>query len=160
MLSIIRIKLIHPSPCHPERQRRISHLGTEMFRCTQHDKTRTFPRLTSNSLPYPSTSRLVILSVSEGSHALDTTMHRLPSAYLPSNITQRLALFIHPSPCHPERKRRISSHDHNHPRCHSSLKSRHSGLIDSIKATFFARNQPFRCFSRAIAAYTSGVSSK
>jgi hypothetical protein len=43
---------------------------------------------------------------------------------------------------------------------HSSLKSRQSGLTDSIKATFFARTQPFICFSRAIAAFTSDVSSK
>src|SRR2546421_12287982 len=48
---------------------------------------------------------------------------------------------------------------HGHAPCHSSLKSRQSGLIDSIKATFFARNQPLMCFSRARAAFTSDVSS-
>jgi hypothetical protein len=42
----------------------------------------------------------------------------------------------------------------------SSLKSRQSGLMDSIKASFFARNQPFMCFSRARAAFTSDGSSK
>src|SRR2546421_8212628 len=35
---------------------------------------------------------------------------------------------------------------HGHAPCHSSLKSRQSGLSDSIKATFFARNQPLMCF--------------
>src|SRR5258708_27897157 len=49
---------------------------------------------------------------------------------------------------------------HGHAPCHSSLKSRQSGLLDSIKATFFARTQPFMCFSRARAAFTSDVSSK
>src|SRR5712691_8700383 len=49
---------------------------------------------------------------------------------------------------------------HGHAPCHSSLKSRQSGLLDSIKATFFARNQPLICFSRARAAFTSDVSSK
>jgi hypothetical protein len=32
--------------------------------------------------------------------------------------------------------------------------------MDSIKAIFFARTQPFLCFSRAIAAFTPDVSSK
>src|SRR5260221_14659067 len=48
----------------------------------------------------------------------------------------------------------------DHPPCQSSLTSRHSGLMDSIKAIFFARTQPLICFSRARAAYTSDVSSK
>src|SRR6266700_5816407 len=47
-----------------------------------------------------------------------------------------------------------------HPPCHASLTSRHSGLMDSIKAIFFARTKPLICFSRARAAYTSDVSSK
>ena len=39
--------------------------------------------------------------------------------------------------------------DYSHAPCHASLTSRQSGLIDSIKATFFARNQPLRRFSCA-----------
>jgi hypothetical protein len=49
---------------------------------------------------------------------------------------------------------------HGHAPCHASLRSRQSGLTDSIKAIFFARTQPLIYFSRARAAYTSEVSSK
>src|SRR5208282_3948534 len=37
----------------------------------------------------------------------------------------------------------------------SSAKSLHVGLVESIKAIFFARSQPLICFSRAIAARMS-----
>ena len=39
---------MHPSTCHPERKRRISRSGTEMFRCTQHDKAKTYLQISSN----------------------------------------------------------------------------------------------------------------
>jgi len=42
---------------------------------------------------------------------------------------------------------------------HASDRSRHSGFAASMIATFFARLQPLICFSRAIAAEMSDVTS-
>jgi hypothetical protein len=41
---------------------------------------------------------------------------------------------------------------------HLSLKSLHDGLVFAMSASFFARIQPFNCFSRAIAP--SGVTNR
>src|SRR6266513_4619030 len=43
---------------------------------------------------------------------------------------------------------------------HASLRSSQVGLLDSIKAIFFIRSNPFICFSRSMAADTTDVYSK
>jgi hypothetical protein len=43
---------------------------------------------------------------------------------------------------------------------HPALKSSHKGFAVSINATFLLRRQSLICFSRTIAAMTSGVVSK
>src|SRR6266699_1493371 len=113
-------------------------------------------------------NKLIKLSIchaerSEASHALSTEMLRYPQH-------DRTVPYLHVHPTLPfssiprlvilSAAKDLVPHAYTHPPSHSTLKSRHSGLIDSIKATFFVRNQPFRCFSRAIAAYTSDISSK
>ena len=58
--------------------------------------------------------------------------------------------------CHSERSEESGGGEVNHP----SLRSRHSGFIDSIRAILFDLRHALICFSRAMAARMSSVASK